>query len=103
MKYLFLSITIFTACRNISKDALIKTRLNEAITQKDTDSIAFANFKSENATNFKIFDSLTKTNQITTEQQHNHDSLVQLGVNLSMRYVKDLMKINDIKKEIDLK
>lgn len=101
MKYLFFLIIILTACRNKSSDALLKTRLGDAFLQKDIDSIAFSKFKTENATNFKTFDSLKKTNQITAELQNNHDSLMQLGVNLSMKIVKDQMKINDLIKELE--
>jgi hypothetical protein len=101
MKYYFVLIIIFTACRNKSPDVSIKNRLSEAILKKDTDSIAFSKFKTENATNFKTFDSLKKTNQITTEQQNNYDSLMQLGVNLSMKFVKDQMQINDLKKKLE--
>jgi hypothetical protein len=99
MKYLLISIMIFTACRNKTNGALIKSALDEAILQKDTDSIAFARFKMENANQFKAFDSLTKIHQITAELQNIHDSLVQSGVNLAMKFIRDQMKINDLKKE----
>ncbi len=99
MKYIFLLIIIFTACRNKTHDTLLKTRLKEAILQKDSDSIALAQFKTKNANQFKLLDSLIKTHQITTKQQIIHDSLMQKGVSLAMRFVKDIMKINDLKKE----
>jgi hypothetical protein len=99
MKYLFFSILLFTACRNKTEDALLNSKLNEAIGQKKDDSAVFAQFKTENANLFKTFDSLTKTNQITAEQQKTLDSLKQAGIQLAMKVVKDQMKINDLKKE----
>jgi len=99
MKYLFFSILLFTACLDKAQDALLKTKINEAIRQKDDDSIVFAQFKTENANLFKTLDSLTKIHQITEEQQKNLDSLKQAGIQLAMKVVRDQMKINDLKKE----
>jgi hypothetical protein len=99
MKYIFFLIFILTACRNKTQESVLKTRLDEAVLQKDNDSIALARFKAENANQFKLLDSLIKIKQIKTEQQIVYDSLMQKGVNLGMKFVRDIMKINAIKKE----
>jgi hypothetical protein len=101
MKYLFYSIILLTACRNETQDAILKTRLNEAILQKNTDSIAYFQFKVEHAGQFESFDSLSKLNLINPELQKAHDSLLQLGISLSMKYVKGLLKINGLKKQLE--
>jgi hypothetical protein len=99
MKYIFFLIIILTACRNKTQESLLKTRLNEAVLQKDNDSIALARFKAENANQFKLLDSLIKTHHITPEKQTIRDSLLQKGVSLAMKFVRDIMKINDLRKE----
>jgi len=99
MKYLFFLIILFTGCRNKTNDALLTTKLKDAILQKDIDSTAFARFKIENAAQFKVFDSLNKAHQITAEQKLIHDSLMQTGVKLGMKFVKDQLKIIEIKKQ----
>jgi hypothetical protein len=49
MKYFFLLVGIFIACRNNTGDELLKTKLNQAILQKDADALTYERFKMENA------------------------------------------------------
>jgi hypothetical protein len=60
-----------------------------------------AKFKTKNANQFKAYDSAFKLHQITEVQQRMHDSLMKTGVNLAMKFVKNQMTINDLKKDIE--
>jgi hypothetical protein len=99
MKYVLFSLLILLSCKEKTKDAQIIEQLNAALLQKTADSIALSNFKAENSDQFRTYDSLKQINQITFERQNVHDSLIQKGVALAMKFVKDKMEVNDLQKK----
>ncbi len=80
---------------------VLKDKLKEATLKKASDSLALFSFKKENSRGFKAFDSLEKLNQVTPKQQRIHDSTFRAGINLAMQIVRDQMKINVLKKELE--
>jgi len=100
-----LSLMIFAgliiSCQNNQEKKELNRQLTLAINEKSAAEKELASFKSQEAAAFKIFDSLKEKNQISSQQQHSHDSLFQEGIKAGMKIVHAQMKINELQKQLE--